>query len=379
MENFKEKFQYYNGSESIQEAVELVEKLGQDKAKCYYIKFMNQYYAVFYSSMNNEIIIGQEKVFYMSNGHLHETDIYNYRAEYKVNSRVAKNVTDTLAVELMQIDSNIEFYYYPTVKSKEITTHKKDIGNIYLVLLGVTFANKFYSINNLREMEKYFVLSKELIYFLRKTKGAEKIDPFKQLILFEDQSVGKYGILSYPRNYGGYYSSTLGFALLSKNKYVEVKREWPSLTRYRAMYPDDYIDYPKPDFRADISTCKNCGKKLPEGRTEFCCNECNDEYTKDTSIERTTSMLCYKILCRDKFICQECGLDLARINRHGIRIPANNGGEVHHIDNVQNGGSDHQKNLKSLCHDCHQEQDHNKKNISQKKDSKVIELFMYRG
>lgn len=370
MENFKDKFQYYNGAESIEEMINLVEIAGQDKSKCYYIKFMNQFYAVFYNSMNHEIIMGQEKVFYMSNGQLHQIDIKSFKSEYKVTSRVNKDVTNTLARELLEIDNNIEVLYFPTIKSKTLTTPKKHIGNIYLVLLGVTFANIFYPVENLRGMGKYFILSREMNSFIRNTKGAIAIDPFKQLLKFEDGTIGKYAILTY----GGYYGSKFGFALLSKNKYVEVKREWPSLTRYRAMYPDSFIEFSN-DLRIDKTLCKNCNSSLPEGRTDYCCNDCFDEYTRDTVLNKTTAMLPYKILCRDNFQCK-CGKDLATINRHKVRIPKNNGGEVHHIENVQNGGSDNEKNLKSFCFNCHRKQDHAKVKYVYS-EAKVINLLSY--
>lgn len=133
-----------------------------------------------------------------------------------------------------------------------------------------------------------------------------------------------------------------------------VKRSWLSLYRYEELYPDDFIRYEKPDFRTDKNTCKWCGRILSNKRRKsYCSDECKWAFEGATVWDRGHSPLPYKILCRDKFICQSCGKFIGLINEHGMKIPTGINAEVHHIKWVSKGGSDRQDNLTSLCLDCH--------------------------
>jgi 5-methylcytosine-specific restriction protein A len=132
------------------------------------------------------------------------------------------------------------------------------------------------------------------------------------------------------------------------------ERRWLSLYEYRKLYPDENIFYEKPDFREDKRICKWCGKPLKNKRQlSFCCSDCRDLYDRVTTWDRGTAPLPYKILCRDKFICQRCGKFIGMVNEYGMKIPTPKEAEVHHIKPVSKGGSDNQFNLISLCKECH--------------------------
>lgn len=62
-ERFTDKYYQYPGTESIEDMIENIEHLGLNKARCYYIKLNNHFYAVFFDSFDKEIIIGGEKSF----------------------------------------------------------------------------------------------------------------------------------------------------------------------------------------------------------------------------------------------------------------------------------------------------------------------------
>jgi 5-methylcytosine-specific restriction protein A len=132
------------------------------------------------------------------------------------------------------------------------------------------------------------------------------------------------------------------------------QRRWLALYEYKKIYPEDNILFPQPDYRISPDTCKWCGGKLPPKRKSFCSDGCASDFRHYTVWGgRGQSPLAYRILCRDNFTCQRCGRDVAFTNEHGMRIPTAKDGEVHHKDNVSNGGTDHQSNLITLCSECH--------------------------
>lgn len=397
-EKFTDKYFFYFGTDTIEEMNENIEKLGLNKAKCYFIKLNNQFYAVFFENFDKEVIVGRDKVFYTKNGRLTEDTIGNANIGFNITSRNVKFFTETLAAELNYLYNPIEIYEYPNIKSKEYRLVDKDIRlSNYVVILGVSFASRYYTLSDTEQMLKYFVHTPELMSFLRRTKGAISIDPFSQLIKFEDDRVAPY---SYKRvlqstyngknrysQYGNAEYKTI-FALQEKNLYSPFRRrEWSSITRYQSMYPNDDIFYPVPDYRVGEAICKWCGKPLPEGKKSYCSVECRLEFGKVVNLERG-ALLPYLILCRDKFVCQTCGKDMALINKHDMKIPiarvsetpdkdgvCRSEAEVHHIIPIEDNGTDHQSNLSTRCQHCHK-QEHKKK--SAKTERKLIELKDYR-
>lgn len=282
---------------------------------------------------------------------------------------------------MLFIYETLEIYEFANIKSKEYRPVEDDIRlSNYVVLLGLTFIKKFYnpkSNYDITEMSYYFKHTPELVSFCLRTRGAVEIDPFSQELRFEDSSIRAY---SYKRvqenNYytnrpNSYYSNgSIGyktvFALQGKNEFAPYrKREWTSIARYQALYPDDNIMYPIPDYREDKSKCKWCGQKLPEGKKSYCSIDCRLEYGKVVFAERG-ALLPYLILCRDNFTCQKCHKDLAMVNEYGMKIPASRlyeipdkdgvlraEAEVDHITPVAEGGTDHQSNLGTKCQCCH--------------------------
>jgi 5-methylcytosine-specific restriction endonuclease McrA len=140
----------------------------------------------------------------------------------------------------------------------------------------------------------------------------------------------------------------------------------------------------KPPPKPKPEKCKRCGARhYPDrGVSQLFC-DAKDEFEKlmqpwdsegskqsiwpsDSSYERYRVMLwpwiAGRIFERDKWICQDCGLETGTYQfdgqplRHtttakvgGIEI----GFEVHHIIPKGLGGSDHPANLKLVCQNCH--------------------------
>lgn len=377
-EIFSDKYFIYNGADSIEEMNENIEVLKLNRARCYFIELNNQFYAVFFNSFSKEIIIGRNKVFFTRNGRIVESTIKEANIGYAIDHRRVMWITNTMAKELNYMFDSISIFKYATVNSKDYREVKKDIRlSNYIVLLALTFASRFYSEDEVEIMRNYFIHTEELISFLKRTKGAVAIDPFSQEIKFIDGSIGTY---SYKRvletNYypnmsnNNYSNSNIGFktifALEDKNKFSPYrKREWPSMSRYRAMYPEDDSLHAIPDFRDGEHICKWCGKSLPEGKRSYCSVDCRIDFGRAVNVERGAS-LPYMIMCRDRFICQICGKDMAVINSYGMKIPISrlserpdkdglcrSEAEIDHLIAVEKGGSNHESNLGTKCQECH--------------------------
>lgn len=131
------------------------------------------------------------------------------------------------------------------------------------------------------------------------------------------------------------------------------QRHWLSLAAYEKQFGEK-LGYNAIDLRPDKSRCKWCGKALPTGRRSFCKDSCSRNYSKATFTKRTTPSLPYRIACRDSFICQATGEDLAQHNRFEQRIPTSNGHlTIHHLVPVAAKGTDHESNLLTLSDGAH--------------------------
>ena len=369
--SYIDKYKFYDGAESINELLSTIENLGMEKSKCYFIKFKEMYYAVFFDSTSREMVIGSKNstAFYSRNGRLEEEYLECIPNGYIIKTRNNSEITKTLAIELNTIDKNLKVYGFPNAKSntiKDVTD--KFSESKYVVLLALTFCSKYYDLHELDDIKKYFVAYKEIQRFLLSTKGAVRVNPFKQLIEYTDGTIGAYAIRYYFDTKLKKTQKT--FALTESNKFTEdtrKRRKWLSITQYKNLYPYDFIDYPKPDYREDKNTCKWCGAPLPEGKSSFCSKDCSLEFAKATYTNQG-ELLGYRILCRDTFKCTRCGKDLASINKFGIKIPTSKlcdypdkdgiyrrEAEVHHKNRVADGGSDQKDNLVTLCCECHLE------------------------
>ena len=100
-------------------------------------------------------------------------------------------------------------------------------------------------------------------------------------------------------------------------------------------------------------------KWKPEGSKE--------EYIKNfyMIINWNRSAYYYRINKRDKFKCQECGIDLIKNNLEF---------ETHHIIPRSKGGSEHPRNLITLCKPCHRKHTNHLLNFKSAYDSNQKKL-----
>lgn len=88
-------------------------------------------------------------------------------------------------------------------------------------------------------------------------------------------------------------------------------------------------------------------------------------------------ILANAVILRDKATCQDCG-KVFKLTSYGVIYPRWTEAEVHHIIPRGLGGSDHPKNLKLVCFDCHKK--YNEKYngfIKKAKRAKSTNLEMY--
>lgn len=132
-----------------------------------------------------------------------------------------------------------------------------------------------------------------------------------------------------------------------------IRRKWLSLGDYQHRY-GQLLAYKVPETRPDARSCLWCHKPLPSKRNKsFCCPDCSAGWGSHYVWGRTRAPVSWKIVCRDKFTCQDCGFCGEYINDAGVTQYTDKGFEVHHIVPVCEGGVDHESNLVTLCKRCH--------------------------
>lgn len=130
------------------------------------------------------------------------------------------------------------------------------------------------------------------------------------------------------------------------------RRKWLQLWKYESKYGP--LNYGVSDLRTEPDTCKWCLGELKSNRQKsYCSNYCRVDYANHYVYGRNRPPVPWRIVCRDHFACRKCGWASRMTNDHGIEHYSVKGLEVHHINHVANGGSDHESNLLTLCRECH--------------------------
>ncbi len=130
------------------------------------------------------------------------------------------------------------------------------------------------------------------------------------------------------------------------------RRPWMSLYEYQRVYGE--LPYEVPDDRHKDRTCRWCHGELPSKRHKtFCCPEHAKAWQYVYIWNRNRPAVPWRILCRDKFTCRDCGWMSGHKNKYDVWVYTPTGLDVHHIVYVANGGNDHESNLVTLCRECH--------------------------
>lgn len=131
------------------------------------------------------------------------------------------------------------------------------------------------------------------------------------------------------------------------------RRPFPPLYEAVKAYGRENVEYFAPRFEKD-NQCPWCGGEVNNKRRRYCCDECRRHFENVTVWHRGRDPYSLRMIFRDGFTCQDCGVFHAFVNEHGMTIPIDDGQlEVHHILPVSMGGGDEPQNLVTLCKDCH--------------------------
>jgi 5-methylcytosine-specific restriction protein A len=129
---------------------------------------------------------------------------------------------------------------------------------------------------------------------------------------------------------------------------------------------------PKDDMGFWLCRVPGCGKRIPKGRSSYCCSACATAF----EIAYFPSQTRRHVFKRDRGFCGKCGCDTERLRRiirtlsWGVRTWVSrelgfNGGMLHrgdlwqadHIVECVNGGwGTGLDNLRTLCTPCHKEE-----------------------
>jgi len=132
------------------------------------------------------------------------------------------------------------------------------------------------------------------------------------------------------------------------------RRPFPSLGEAAKNYGAENVYFDAPVYEQE-NQCPWCGEPVNNKRRRYCSDECRQLFANATVWNRGRDPYSLRILYRDNFTCQDCGVFLAVVNEHEMAIPIDNGAEVHHIVPVSDGGGDEPTNLVTLCKKCHAE------------------------
>lgn len=230
-----------------------------------------------------------------------------------------------------------------------------------------------------------------VFYFSLKGVGSCQPDDVPEFVFYEEQEVdeiiNKTGFLA-PKiiektkgktNPDTIWLSTFCFKIPVQEK--KIKRK-PMIPLYRAIREYGFQPVARPVFVPE-KHCQWCGNEIKgTKRTSFCSNDCSTEFNRIVTWGRHRGAYSNQIVWRDNLTCCDCGKFLAYKNEHGIYIPHDCGGEVHHVIPVEFGGDDRPENLICLCHECHQKR-HTEINslvdyIAKEKNAETFGMVKYR-
>ena len=182
----------YEGYDTAFELMNAVENAGLNKDYIVVIKFLDMYYGVFFESLEKEIIIGKNKVWFRDNYIMYCGNLDRINLPYKINSLKTHNNIWSLGVsqDLRNIDSNIKIFRFKKGNFENIQQYA--YATTYLILLGITFYSDsifFTKDEGFSFLPNYFGFNWNCAF---KNPDIEAINPFKSLVRMKDGSVKKY-------------------------------------------------------------------------------------------------------------------------------------------------------------------------------------------
>jgi len=182
----KDKELYFGGPEgfhTIEEVFAFLETLGVKRRNAVIIRYKGKFYGVMMESFYKEIIIGSDKTWFRNEeGYFLVKKTMSFKMPYEINNKRKRPLSRGIVEEMLRDDPDLMAYTFTYGNLNE----EKDLihgdNNNYPVILGLTFKDDFYNLNEIGLLKTYF--SNCSIYLkLMYGNGIEYINPFKSLAL----------------------------------------------------------------------------------------------------------------------------------------------------------------------------------------------------
>ena len=110
-------------------------------------------------------------------------------------------------------------------------------------------------------------------------------------------------------------------------------------------FPLSYADYRDPRV---AHYCRWCGVELADKRRCYCCDKHRDLWINEVYIIENFAIQRRRALERDGWRCVKCGIsNLEHLRKYAQSLHA------HHVVPRHKGGSNNERNLITLCAECH--------------------------
>jgi hypothetical protein len=168
-----------NGFGQPEEVLTFLDKLGVERKHAIFIRYKGKYYGVLMQSLQKELIIGSDRVWFMKDGYFLPQKRCDFKMPYTIKRRTMKYFTDGIVEDMLKEDPNLMTFTYVMGKLSEWDPYIYK-NNSHLVLLGLTFKDTFYSDNNIHLLNRYFEDYSLINRFFNK-ENISFINPFKTL------------------------------------------------------------------------------------------------------------------------------------------------------------------------------------------------------
>ena len=189
------------GFDSSEEVLTYLDTLGVDRRYAVVIRYKGKYYASIMDTLQKEVVIGSDKVWFMEDGYFLSQGRDTFKMPYAITRRNVTSFEWGIVEDMLKEDPNLMTYSYGfgELVEWEPYIHR---GNSHLVLLGLTFKDKFYSRDeiclpsDINPLKRYFYNPYFFKEFIRK-EGIEFLNPFKALAVKKGK-LFHYRIISSP-------------------------------------------------------------------------------------------------------------------------------------------------------------------------------------
>lgn len=183
----------HKGFSAEEDAIMFLKAYNMKDIECFKIVvFKGEYYIVGFSNYETEIVIGNSDIWLRNDGYM-----VRYETPKLENSNVISIEYDVLRVNMIDFKDGVYKDMLKEDRNVRVLHIKKDSEsnyytkrytgnkNSYIVLLGLTFYDRFYKQKDLGKLKKYFKEVKPLRELMNKYPSVSEINPFKGVAKIE--------------------------------------------------------------------------------------------------------------------------------------------------------------------------------------------------